>query len=189
MDNLEKCGVLKKKESRWVDAPTSSSWSLLSERLDLTKERVDTEHPRDIAYVTSGYAPLSARLVELVGRVGGWSQLGETFATIPGPAFKFTVPDNLQSIEQAHQLFNPPSMPSATSIEEKKHSSQPISRSKQTKPVLFVFVVGGLSYDEISALRLLSNDASFPYTLLIGTTKLVNGNSFLKSVVHDLGSK
>jgi vacuolar protein sorting-associated protein 33A len=52
------------------------------------------------------------------------------------------------------------------------------------KKVMFVFVVGGLTFLEIAALRYLSTSPSFPFTILIGTTALVNGNTFLDSLCH-----
>ena len=51
-----------------------------------------------------------------------------------------------------------------------------------TKKVMIVFYIGGLTYLEIAALRLLSKDPSFPYSIVMLTTKLINGSSFLKSL-------
>jgi hypothetical protein len=45
-----------------------------------------------------------------------------------------------------------------------------------------VFVVGGVSYLEIAALRSLSENNSFPYKIIIGSTRVLNGASFLSSL-------
>jgi len=50
------------------------------------------------------------------------------------------------------------------------------------KKTLLVFVVGGISHLEIAALRYLSMDHSFPYKIIIGSTKVMNGASFLSSL-------
>ena len=50
------------------------------------------------------------------------------------------------------------------------------------KKNLLLFVVGGLSFIEIAAFRLLSKDPYFPYRIILSTTKLINGNTFLKSL-------
>jgi hypothetical protein len=50
------------------------------------------------------------------------------------------------------------------------------------KPVMLVFMIGGLSYLEVAAFRFLSKDPNFPFTILMATTKMVNGNSFLRSL-------
>lgn len=54
----------------------------------------------------------------------------------------------------------------------------------QEKKTMLVFVVGGLSYLEIAAFRFLSRDPNFPYRILMATTKLVNGCTFLDSLEH-----
>ena len=50
------------------------------------------------------------------------------------------------------------------------------------KKILMVFVVGGVSHLEIAALRSLSGDSSFPYKIIIGSTRVMNGASFLSSL-------
>ena len=52
----------------------------------------------------------------------------------------------------------------------------------QKKRLILLFVVGGLTFLEIAALRFLSNEPSFPYKILISTTAIVNGNTFLNSI-------
>jgi len=52
------------------------------------------------------------------------------------------------------------------------------------KRVMMVFIVGGLSFTEIAAFRLLSKDPSFPYRIVLATTKLVSGASFVTSLQH-----
>ncbi|KAJ1442718.1 hypothetical protein B484DRAFT_441959 [Ochromonadaceae sp. CCMP2298] len=49
---------------------------------------------------------------------------------------------------------------------------------------MLVFVIGGLSYTEIAAFRLLSRDPGFPYKILLGTTKIINGGTLLSSLLH-----
>ena len=201
LDNLEKVGLLKRRESRWVETSSSSSheWDVLNRTLNLTAERVETLNPTDMAYVTSGYAPLSCRLVEAIGRHGGWNQIREALDVLPGPSFQFTVPEDFEATEGIPDMLdhdiggrkNPKQTSSLSSAQEEQKSSASqtslLSRTntKKTKPVLFVFIVGGISYVEIAALRFLSNSESFPYTLLIGSTKTINGKSFLKSMVFD----
>lgn len=55
----------------------------------------------------------------------------------------------------------------------------------QDKKTMLLFVVGGLSYLEIAACRFLSNDPAFPYRIMLGTTKLINGSTFVSSLKHD----
>jgi hypothetical protein len=52
----------------------------------------------------------------------------------------------------------------------------------QDKKTMMLFVVGGLSYLEIAALRFLSNDVTFPYRIMIATTKLINGSTLVRGL-------
>ena len=51
------------------------------------------------------------------------------------------------------------------------------------KKVMLVYMVGGLTYLEVAALRQLSRHPLFPYTILIATTKLVSPNTLLASMI------
>ncbi|CAN1238277.1 Vacuolar protein-sorting-associated protein 33 homolog [Linum grandiflorum] len=77
LNNLEKAGLLKKQESR-------SNWLTIKRALQLVVEDTDTANPNDIAYVFSGYAPLSIRLVQHAIR-SGWRPMEEILRMLPGP--------------------------------------------------------------------------------------------------------
>jgi len=49
-----------------------------------------------------------------------------------------------------------------------------------------VFFVGGCTFTEISAIRFLSQKSE-EYDFLVGTTKLINGNTILESVYERFG--
>jgi len=52
-----------------------------------------------------------------------------------------------------------------------------------------VFFIGGLTYTEVAALRWMSKQEGQYGDIIVATTKLINGNSLLNSVVENLGSK
>lgn len=54
------------------------------------------------------------------------------------------------------------------------------------KKTMLLFVVGGLSFIEIAAFRFLSKDPSFPYRIMLATTKLVNGSTLISSLKHSV---
>jgi len=62
MDNLAHLGMLKKQDNK------GSTFPRLRKDIRLIVEDIDEQHPKDIAYVYSGYAPLTVRLVELAGQ-------------------------------------------------------------------------------------------------------------------------
>ncbi|KAG2729802.1 hypothetical protein I3843_01G261200 [Carya illinoinensis] len=77
LNNLEKAGLLKKQE-------TKSNWLTIKRALQLVVDDTDTANPNDIAYVFSGYAPLSIRLIQHAVR-SGWRPIEEILKLLPGP--------------------------------------------------------------------------------------------------------
>ncbi|CAK8570150.1 unnamed protein product [Lathyrus sativus] len=69
--------LIHKQESR-------SNWLTIKRTLELVVEDTDTANPNDIAYVFSGYAPLSIRLVQHAIR-SGWRPVEEILKLLPGP--------------------------------------------------------------------------------------------------------
>ena len=53
-----------------------------------------------------------------------------------------------------------------------------------SKKVMLLVVIGVISYLEIAAFRFLSCDPNFPYNIIIASTKIVNGSTFLGSLYH-----
>lgn len=49
--------------------------------------------------------------------------------------------------------------------------------------VILVFFIGGCTFAEISALRFLSQQEDSNVEFVIATTKLINGDTFLKSII------
>lgn len=65
-----------------------SSFGALKRSLRLLVDDIDDKDPSDIAYVFSGYAPLSIRLVEAAVKGPGWASLPEDVVkNLPGPSF------------------------------------------------------------------------------------------------------
>lgn len=65
-----------------------STFGTLKRGLRLLVEDIDDKDPSDIAYVYSGYAPLSVRLVEAAVKGPGLAALPEDILkSLPGPSF------------------------------------------------------------------------------------------------------
>jgi hypothetical protein len=63
---LERCGLLNSRETAgFIGSGQSRSWATLRRTFGLTATDVNLEDPADIHFVTSGYAPLSVRLVQV----------------------------------------------------------------------------------------------------------------------------
>ncbi|KAG4150448.1 hypothetical protein ERO13_D04G004600v2 [Gossypium hirsutum] len=164
LNNLEKAGLLKKQESK-------SNWLTVKRALQLVVEDTDTANPNDIAYVFSGYAPLSIRLVQHAVR-SGWRAMEEILKLLPGP-----------HTETKRLGFA--SSPSFATLQGASNGLDKIADGRRSL-VLVVFV-GGVTFAEIAALRFLSAQEGMAYDLIIGTTKMVNGHSLVETFLETIG--
>mmetsp|Transcript_8739 Transcript_8739/g.12838 ORF Transcript_8739/g.12838 Transcript_8739/m.12838 type:complete len:273 (-) Transcript_8739:112-930(-) len=179
LQNLEKIGLLKERKSMW---DTTSPFGTLSKQLSLIQADVNPCDPDDVSYVSSGYAPISARIIQTAMK--GWSGKEEALRELPGRGI-----DVMQR--------SPPE-DFATAIKQKVGSTLGVWAAEgngnngsysngngggiDEKPVLLVYFVGGLTYAEIASIRYLSRRKSFPYRVVCCTTNIINGTSFMQSL-------
>ncbi|KAA0716273.1 Vacuolar protein sorting-associated protein 33A [Triplophysa tibetana] len=153
LNNLEKVGLLKPQSTMRNNYPTIRK--TLKLWMEDTNEQACGFNPNDISYVYSGYAPLSVRLTQLLARPG-WRSIEEVLKMLPGPHF-----------EERQQL--------------------PAGLHKKRQPgenrTTLVFFLGGVTYAEIAALRFLSQMEDGGTEYIIATTKLINGTSWIKSLM------
>jgi hypothetical protein len=55
-------------------------------------------------------------------------------------------------------------------------------------PITLVFFIGGVTFTEISALRWLAKQQTYG-DIIVGTTKLINGDSLLATFLEPLGNQ
>jgi hypothetical protein len=166
LNNLEKAGLVRRRE--WMDSATG--FNSIRKAMILINAEVDPIDPDDVSYVSSGYAPLSVRLLQTAMK--GWQGKEETLKELPG---------RLVDVTQQY-----PPQDFATAVKSKPSQSLgALAQSKKEdtkKPTMLMVYVGGVTYMEIAALRFLSRRASFPYHIVIVTTKVVNGSALLHTM-------
>jgi len=169
-----------------TEAPERTNYSAIRRPLSLILDEVDEgDDPSDAAYVFSGYAPLSVRLVQCVlqpsylralsapganrktpgtytattdSGIAGWKSFGETLAQIRGKTFDEILPVSDRSGRARETL---------TKQEEK---------TKQGRTTL-VFFLGGVTYAEVAALRLVEKRLEQSgRKLMIATTEMLGGD-------------
>mmetsp|Transcript_15294 Transcript_15294/g.35148 ORF Transcript_15294/g.35148 Transcript_15294/m.35148 type:complete len:171 (+) Transcript_15294:296-808(+) len=165
LNNLEKAGLLRRRD--WMD--TTTAFNGLRRSLILINAEVDPVDPDDVSYVSSGYAPMSVRLVQTA--VKGWKGKDEILRDLPG------------KVVDVNQTTPPVDFATAT----KKPPTQPLfqSVSGQTegkKPTMLLVFVGGVTYMEIAAIRFISKRPSFPFHVVVVTTKVLNGSTLVDSL-------
>jgi vacuolar protein sorting-associated protein 33A len=169
LDNLEKAGLLRRRDGLFnMD---TSMLNKLREPLGLIHAEVDTGDPDDIAYVSSGYAPLSARLVQRA--VNGWSGQAEILRELPGRLVDVTQQNPPEDLAAA---LKRPAVGSLGAL------AAAATDGGSKKAVMMVFYIGGVTYSELAALRFLSKRPQFPYHIVCVTTKVINGQTLLQSL-------
>jgi len=141
-----------------LDAQKKNLFKNLSKRLNLIPKdagKVDLKNPTEMAYVFSGaYTPISCRLVEQV------------------------LSDGLPLFEEISKVFGVAAFSSRMTSPARSNSSAS-GALKRSKCVLVMFL-GGCTFSEISAIRLLSNKLG--YRIIVGTTAIINGTRLLESI-------
>ncbi|KAK9831278.1 hypothetical protein WJX74_010180 [Apatococcus lobatus] len=203
--SLQAAGLLKRQEgARSNFAAVRKAFRLLVEGLDDA-----VVPPLDAAYTYSGYCPLTARLAESALRPQGWTGLEDALRLLPGPHFE--VKPTAYSQEASPAETPEPATPAAAASGSLGLLSRPGSgtgmgggagafanlmrlgssfreapstgaTSKQHKTVLVVFI-GGVTFAEIAALRWMASRPGSNCNIVIATTKLINGNTFLSSFI------
>jgi hypothetical protein len=178
LNDLEKAGFLRKRETFFIDS-MATPYSTLRKALNLINPDIDPSNPEDVAYVSSGYAPITVRWVEAAMR--GYSGLDEAMKELPVGSGSGVGGGRLVDVEQR--------WPPETLLEAMKRKRGPSlgtlaeQRSMEgSKPVLLVYFVGGVTFMELAAFRFLSRRPSFPYNIVCCTTEIVNGGTLLKSL-------
>ncbi|KAH8273232.1 hypothetical protein KR026_008042 [Drosophila bipectinata] len=158
LSSLEKAGLLHQQTD-------SRAYAVLRKTLHLTVDDNVEVEPKDISYVHSFYAPLTVRLVEHTLKPLGWQSLKSQITNLPGPTF-----EDFQA-----QLVGIGG----------RHTGGMVGEGSllQVPRVVLVCFVGGCTFAEIAALRFLSAQEDNNVEFLIATTKVVNKNSFLDSLM------
>ncbi|XP_074594112.1 vacuolar protein sorting-associated protein 33A-like isoform X2 [Brevipalpus obovatus] len=161
LHNLELAGLIKVRNTL-----LNKPYNMLKKQFRLT--RVKTEPDNDLTYVFNGYAPLSARIVESFLK-SRWITMSETLKVLPGSTFEYhqQIPLELRR----HRS-------SITSVTSSRSNIVPNEEPR----VILVFFIGGVTFAEISALRLLAQKRNLNVELLIATTQILNGKTLVEAL-------
>jgi len=144
--------------------PRKRSFQGITKKLNLIPKcdsNYNLENPSDMGYVFSGaYIPIICNLVKQILKKDGFAGLEDTIKQLPGPSF------NQSHVKSARG----------------NGTSSPSHRS--TPKVVLVYFLGGVTYAEIAALRLLGKQQG--YKFVIAATSIINGNTLLENVLEDV---
>jgi len=174
LQNMEKVGLLRRRESIWKDS--NSPFVTIRKQLSLIKADVDVVDPDDVSYVSSGYAPITLRLIQ--SAIDGWVGKEDALRELPGRDIhisQFCFPEDFSTAIKRNVRLSLGALPNPLD-----NNIRNVSQEK--KPILMIYFVGGVTYMEIAAMRYLSKKSTFPYKIICCCTSIINGSSFLLSL-------
>ena len=183
---LEHAGLFVDKEQAKTKARGFSS---VRKPLKLVADDVDgSEAPKDItfAYSSSGYAPLSCRLVEGATR-GPWRSIApnntgeDVLKALPGQLFEYT-----QTFDDYGFAVN--TKASYREFDKRRAKSAPLDGRDELwpKPTVLVFFIGGVTHAEIACLRHLAQTKHCGCNFVIASTKVFNGDTLIDTCGEDV---
>lgn len=191
LHNLEKMGLLVARTAAnpfYIPGGSGASeikvtnFNALRKQLRLIVDEVNEQDPNDIAYVYSGYAPLSIRLVQAV--IQKQHLLSITGNSTPS-----------SSAAQGFQPFDPAlqNITGATFNKQQKSDSEAALKARHMltgsgkEKTIVVMFLGGITFTEIAALRFVGRSLEKEggkKKLLICTTGIVNGREVVGSAIE-----
>ena len=194
LDALEKMGLLSTRASANVlmnplgvggaaAEGTKTNYNYLRKVLRLVVDEVNEQNPNDIAYVYSGYAPLSVRLVQSIvqkqhlltitkgasaisngvsSAAHGWQGFEDALRNIKGGTFNKVQKGEESAVKARHMLAGTWGKP---------------------KTVVVMFL-GGITFTEIAALRFVARQEEGRRRILICTTDVVGGDGMMEAAIE-----
>lgn len=199
LDKLEKMDLLQARSSSGAlllpvgggtnnATGTKTNYAYLRRELRLIIDEYNEQDPEDIAYVYSGYAPLSIRMVQcilqkqylqtlhksplpLTPSSTGWSGFEDILKSAKGPTFSIT----------------------QKATDEKASKAKAALSGTGGWKTIFIMFVGGITFTEIAALRFVAKkmvDSGLRRKLVICTTSIISGRSVIEGIMEkdNLGS-
>lgn len=167
LQDLRQAGVARPKDGR------KSPFTVLKKPLGLLVDSLDELSPVDAAYTFGGFAPVSARVVER------WVQ-----GTLPEDALR-----QAAGVCFEMELSVGPNGLPAEARRESLRGRGPWSSGEgpacgaPAGDVMAVVFLGGVAPAEVSALRWLRESGKLPGELIVLTTKVMNGDGLVESLV------
>eukprot|EP01132_Coremiostelium_polycephalum_P003640 gene3640-4532_t len=155
------------------------NYPAIRKELDLIVDDINEQNPQDIAYVYSGYAPISVRLIQYsMGKSGNsiasWKSIDEDILKmLPNPSF-----EEIQSNQNYSSQTS--TFKSTTSNNNNNEGSD--NHQSNNNPITVVCFIGGVTFSEISALRFLGRKTNRRFIVL--TTKIIKGDSLIDSLIE-----
>ncbi|EEP76989.1 hypothetical protein UREG_01838 [Uncinocarpus reesii 1704] len=193
LDALEKMELLQSRSSATaMILPTGGSggaglktnYNYLRKALRLIVDEVDEQNPDDIAYVYSGYAPLSIRLIQCILQKSHILTLTKNLPAPAAAASSGTPSPGWLGFEDIVKSAR------GSTLNIVQKAEETASRAKQTLAgvggikTVFIFFLGGITFTEIAALRFIARQEAGRRQIIICTTGIINGNRMMEAAME-----
>lgn len=165
----------------------ATNYNALRRPLNLVVDDVSEQDPTDIAYVYSGYAPLSIRLVQCLLQ----KPLIQSFTRGSGPpatANGSTGSDISQGWRPFDSLLQ---NVGGKTVDETQTTSNRAARARGVlegrggRKTSLVFFLGGITFAEVAALRFVGEQEKERRRIVIATTSVVSGERMVEAAIAD----
>lgn len=139
-------------------AGTKTNYTYLRKQLRLIMDEVQEDDPNDIAYVYSGYAPLSIRLVQCVLQKQYLLSItkGNNGAANAGGANAGATTQGWHGFDEALKHVRGQTFYELQKGEDKAVKARALLSGSTGRQTVFVVFVGGITFTEIAALRFMA---------------------------------
>ncbi|MCJ1478497.1 hypothetical protein MMC13_007177 [Lambiella insularis] len=192
LDSLEKMQLLQSRASvNVLSLPTTTSsgppgsktnYAYLRRVLRLIVDEVNESDPNDIAYVYSGYAPLSVRIVQCIIQKPYLLSLTKTASAQSANGIS-SAAHGWQGFEDALRAVKGETFNKVQKGEEAATKARAVLAGTGGRKTVVVMFLGGITRTEIAALRFLGKGEG-ERRVLICTTSIISGGSIMDAAIE-----
>ncbi|KAK7459085.1 Sec1 family protein [Colletotrichum acutatum] len=161
---------------------TKTNYTYLRKLLRLIVDEVQEDDPNDIAYVYSGYAPLSIRLVQCV--LQKQYLLKVTRGNGVSGATGASAAQGWHGFDEAVKHVRGQTFYELQKGEEKAVKARALLSGGTEKQTVFVVFVGGITFTEIAALRFIAKQEEARRNIVICTTSIISGDRMMDAAIE-----
>ncbi|KAI9834756.1 MAG: hypothetical protein M1819_002842 [Sarea resinae] len=193
LDSLEKLQLLQSRTSaNALLLPTSASgtaggpktnYSHLRKLLHLIVDEVNEQDPTDIAYVYSGYAPLSVRLVQCILQKQYLLSITKGGTNVAGTAINGPS-QGWRGFDDVVKSVRGKTFDEVQRGEDKAVRARQILNGQGERKTVIVFFLGGISFAEIAAIRFMAKQENARRDIIICTTSVISGNRMMDAAIE-----
>ncbi|KAH7027498.1 Sec1-like protein [Microdochium trichocladiopsis] len=164
-------------------AGSKTNYTYLRKQLRLIVDEVNENDPNDIAYVYSGYAPLSIRLVQCVLQKQYLSTMTKGNGA-PSVAAQTGSAQGWRGFDDVLKHARGPTFDESQKGEDKAVKARALLSGGGERKTVFVVFVGGITFTEIAALRFIAKQEEGRRDIIICTTSIISGNKIMDAATE-----